>query len=277
MTVIVLQLTCFVNRQARADNIELPFPNFPLAPTEIMNTVTYKLDKPGCIGTAVFSRNLIIYLPKSAVFFREANINRFYQNALDALERICSVNQGMMVNSTLTFVQNKNLIYRIGTTADANNNNYRQYITSQENLDLIRETQRKYQLERAAYWQTIYWRFKLFLTCITLLYAAYYAPRTLAYIRYVLSPHPANTIITRATKRDKSIAVNGRELANALRNVPKGSTGRVLATRDLNEMAVRTDEEIAYLRAAEKLARKTFEMEDARVIRDELAKRKDNS
>ena len=55
------------------------------------------------------------------------------------------------------------------------------------------------------------------------------------------------------------------------------STETNLSTRDINVSIVRTEEETAYLRAAEKLERTTFEMEMARARLEALKERQGKS
>ena len=146
------------------------------------------------------------------------------------------------------------------------------------------ELRRKRELARAqaeaakvAFWNKVRLFFWTIAGVIALGFIARYGPKTVAYIRYFLSPHPANSIIIRATQGDLSQPVNGLQLMKAIRHEPKNSTDESLATRDLHALARRMDRETEYQRASEVLVRKTVEMEEARARVEELKKNKEDS
>lgn len=153
---------------------------------------------------------------------------------------------------------------------------------AQQALQAASEAERQRQAlqaeaERARFWANMKLFFWVMFGAIALGITARHIPKALAYMRYAFSPHPANRIVARATQRENSVPLNGHELASALRNVPKYSTGKILATRDINALVIRTNDETAYLRAAEKLARNTLEMEEARARNDEFTKHQEKS
>lgn len=279
IAMVVFLVTFLADTPAFADSVELPFPSFGLSSASITKSVTYTLDKP-CAGGAIYSRKVIAYLPPDAQFFKQENINRFYFAAMDAVEKLCPANNGLTVNTSVTFMQDNKSIFDIYSSA-YRGDGYRHFIENWNNLADQREQEDKAKQASIKRWNnfysTIHSIFYILIACIVAIPTFRYGPKALAYLSYMFSPHPANKIITRATQRDNSIAVSGSELASALRNVPKSITGKILATRDLNEMSVRTDQETAYLRAAENLARKTFEMEEARAIADQLKKSRGES
>jgi hypothetical protein len=124
--------------------------------------------------------------------------------------------------------------------------------------------------ERQAFTQTVTTVFWVSALVIILYWCFRFGPVVLGYVRYFFMPHPAGSIVERATRRDASHPVNGPALASALRYSPRTSTEQNLATEDLRNMTDRVRRETEFLSESEKLARMTIEMEKQRARVDEL-------